>query len=147
MAHTINIEPLTPEDWESRLHRFPKLIHLLTSVSIVIELHANFLELNLLSQIRALPNPGYSAAQTEHMHPLALHLSPTSTANIVITSLTPAPPETSAFAKIAPDAEVIVAPKVRPKSTRGSRGDSRSATSRKSASGRSSSGAARPKRD
>lgn len=116
-------------------------------MSIVIELHANFLELNLLSQIRALPNPGYSAAQTEHMHPLALHLSPTSTANIVITSLTPAPPETSAFAKIAPDAEVIVAPKVRPKSTRGSRGDSRSATSRKSASGRSSSGAARPKRD
>lgn len=114
-------------------------------MSIVIELHANFLELNLLSQIRALPNPGYSAAQTEHMHPLALHLSPTSTANIVITSLTPAPPETSAFAKIAPDAEVIVAPKVRPKSTRGSRGDSRSATSRKSASGRSSSGAARPK--
>lgn len=116
-------------------------------MSIVIELHANFLELNLLSQIRALPNPGYSAAQTEHMHPLALHLSPTSTANIVITSLTPAPPETSAFAKIAPDAEVIVAPKVRPKSTRGSRGDSRSATSRKSASGRGSSGAARPKRD
>lgn len=112
---------------------------------VVIELHANFLELNLLSQIRALPNPGYSAAQTEHMHPLALHLSPTSTANIVITSLTPAPPETSAFAKIAPDAEVIVAPKVRAKSTRGSRGDSRSATSRKSASGRSSSGAARPK--
>ena len=116
---------------------------MLTSVSIVIELHANFLELNLLSQIRALPNPGYSAAQTEHMHPLALHLSPTSTANIVITSLTPAPPETSAFAKIAPDAEVIVAPKVRAKSTRGSRGDSRSVTSRKSAGGRSSSGAAR----
>lgn len=73
------------------------------------------------------------------MHPLALHLSPTSTANIVITSLTPAPPDTSPFAKIAPDAEVIVAPKVRPRSGKGSRGDSRSVTSRKSASGRSSS--------
>lgn len=118
---------------------------MLTLSTIVIELHANFLELNLLSQIRALPSPGYSAAQTEHMHPLALHLSPTSTANIVITSLTPAPPDTSAFAKIAPDAEVIVAPKVRSKSSRGSRGDSRSASSRKSASGRSSSSMVRPR--
>lgn len=115
-------------------------------MSIVIELHANFLELNLLSQIRALPNPGYNnAGQIEHIHPLALHLSPTSTANIVITSLTPAPADTSAFAKIAPDAEVIVAPKVRPKNTAGSRADSRSVTSRKSTSGRSSSGTARPK--
>ncbi|EYE95678.1 AAA family ATPase peroxin 1 [Aspergillus ruber CBS 135680] len=128
VAHTVNIEPMTPEDWE------------------IIELHANFLELNLLSQIRALPNPGYNnAGQLEHMHPLALHLSPTSTANIVITSLTPAPSDMSAFAKIAPDAEVIVAPKVRPKSTAGSRTDSRSVASRKSASGRSSSGTARPK--
>src|SRR6266536_5108564 len=39
LAHTINIEPLTPEDWE------------------IIELHATFLELNLINQIRALPNP------------------------------------------------------------------------------------------
>lgn len=148
MAHTVNIEPMTPEDWESMFYSLPRWseVRLLTLVSIVIELHANFLELNLLSQIRALPNPGYNnAGQLEHMHPLALHLSPTSTANIVITSLTPAPSDMSAFAKIAPDAEVIVAPKVRPKSTAGSRADSRSVTSRKSASGRSSSGTARPK--
>ncbi|KAB8268518.1 P-loop containing nucleoside triphosphate hydrolase protein [Aspergillus minisclerotigenes] len=129
VAHTINIEPLTPEDWE------------------IIELHATFLELNLLSQIRALPNPTYSTAQPDHMHPLALHLSPTSTANIVITSLTPAPSDTSPFAKIAPDAEVIVAPKVRPKNTRGTRGDSRSVTgsSRRSVGGRSSGSTARTK--
>ncbi|KAE8134983.1 P-loop containing nucleoside triphosphate hydrolase protein [Aspergillus pseudotamarii] len=129
VAHTINIEPLTPEDWE------------------IIELHATFLELNLLSQIRALPNPTYSTGQPDHMHPLALHLSPTSTANIVITSLTPAPSDTSPFAKIAPDAEVIVAPKVRPKNTRGSRGDSRSVTgsSRRSVGGRSSGSAVRTK--
>ncbi|PWY74590.1 AAA+-type ATPase [Aspergillus sclerotioniger CBS 115572] len=129
VAHTINIEPLTPEDWE------------------IIELHATFLELNLLSQIRALPNPTYTATQPEHMHPLALHLSPTSTANIVITSLTPAPPNTSPFAKIAPDAEVIVAPKTRPKATRGSRGDSRSVTgsSKRSVGGRSSGSTVRPK--
>ncbi|KAJ5172588.1 hypothetical protein N7492_005181 [Penicillium capsulatum] len=129
IAHTINIEPLTPEDWE------------------IIELHATFLELNLLSQIRALPNPAHDATQGSHMHPLALHLSPTSTANIVVTSLTPAPPTTSPFAKIAPDAEVIVAPKVRSKTGKSPRGDSRSTagSSRKSTGGRSASSTVRPK--
>ncbi|CAI7673341.1 unnamed protein product [Penicillium manginii] len=131
VAHTINIEPLTPEDWE------------------IIELHATFLELNLLSQIRALPNPSYDAAAAgeEHMHPLALHLSPTSTANIIVTSLTPAPSTTSPFAKIAPDAEVIVAPKVRSKTSKSPRGESRSTagSSRRSAGGRSASSTVRPK--
>ncbi|KAK5050847.1 hypothetical protein LTR84_003406 [Exophiala bonariae] len=117
VAHSINIEPLTPADWE------------------VIELHATFLELNLLSQIRALPNPAYSSkasTQAETTHPLTLHLSPTSTANIIVTSLVPAVPSTSPFAKIAPDAEVIVAPKTRPKASRSTRGDSRSIASRRS---------------
>ncbi|KAJ5143861.1 uncharacterized protein N7515_002648 [Penicillium bovifimosum] len=129
VANTINIEPLTPEDWE------------------IIELHATFLELNLLSQIRALPNPTYTAAQSAHMHPLALHLSPTSTANIVVTSLSPAPSDTSPFAKIAPDAEVIVAPKVRSKTSKSPRSESRNGagSSRKSAGGRSSSSTVRAK--
>ncbi|KAE8148039.1 AAA+-type ATPase, partial [Aspergillus avenaceus] len=128
-AHTINIEPLTPEDWE------------------IIELHATFLEIHLLSQIRALPNPAYNTAQPDHMHPLTLHLSPTSTANIVVTSLTPAPPDSSPFAKIGANAEVIVAPKVRQKNTRGSRGDSRSVTgsSRRSVGGRSNGSTSRTK--
>jgi len=91
-AHTINIEPLTPVDWE------------------MIELHAQFLELNFLSQIRALPNP-----QAQAPHPLTLHLSPTTTANITVTSIAPAPPTASPFVKISPDAEVIVAPKTRQK--------------------------------
>jgi peroxin-1 len=117
VAHTVNIEPLTPGDWE------------------IIELHATFLELNLLSQVRALPNPTYSptaSIQAEYSHPLTLHLSPTSTANIIVTSLLPPIPNTAPFAKIAPDAEVIVAPKVRPKSGRGVRGDTRSVASRRS---------------
>lgn len=117
VAHSINIEPLTPADWEA------------------IELHATFLELNLLSQIRALPNPAFSnksAVQAENTHPLTLHLSPTSTANIIVTSLMPPIPSTSPFAKIAPDAEVIVAPKTRPRSSRSTRGDSRSIASRRS---------------
>ena len=111
-AHTVNIEPLTPVDWE------------------MIELHAQFLELNFLSQIRALPNP-----QAQTPHPLTLHLSPTTTANIVVTSLAPAPPAASLFVKISPDAEVIVAPKTRQKSDRSSANrESRSvgAASRKS---------------
>ncbi|OKL60887.1 hypothetical protein UA08_03872 [Talaromyces atroroseus] len=135
IAQTVNIEPLTPADWES----LP-----------VIELHASFLELNLLHQIRALPNPGYTtpgSVPTSHLHPLTLHLSPTSTANITVTSLTPSPPSTSPFAKISPDAEVIVAPKVRPKSGKANRGENRSTTSnsRKSVGGRSSSSTVRPK--
>ncbi|KIX97862.1 uncharacterized protein Z520_06640 [Fonsecaea multimorphosa CBS 102226] len=134
VAHSINIEPLTPADWE------------------VIELHATFLELNLLSQIRALPNPAYSSkttVQAEHTHPLTLHLSPTSTANIVVTSLVPPVPNTIPFAKIAPDAEVIVAPKTRPKSSRSDRRDARSTASRRSgksgvSNARNRTGPARP---
>lgn len=121
LAHTINIEPLTPDDWE------------------IIELHATFLELNLLSQIRALPNPVYSPTPgaTSSVHPLTLHLSPTSTANIRVVSLDPAPPSDVPFAKIAPDAEVIVAPKVRAKSSRSNR-ENRSVASTSRKSGRSS---------
>lgn len=123
------------------------MLHALTSGFVVIELHANFLELNLLSQVRALPNPSFETTQPDHMHPLALHLSPTSTANIMVTSLTPAPPDTSAFAKIAPDAEVIVSPKVRQKSTKGARGESRSinGSSKRSSGGRSTGSTVRPR--
>ena len=100
LAHTVHIEPLTQGDWQ------------------VIELHANFLELNLLSQIRALPNPSTSESpsiQAQHAHPLTLHLSPTSTANIIVTSLVPPLASSVPFAKLAPDAEVLVAPKTRPR--------------------------------
>ncbi|KAJ1331051.1 peroxin-1 [Microdochium nivale] len=126
LAHTVNIEPLTPEDWE------------------IIELHATFLELNLLSQIRALPNPAYTAppGQSAAAHPLTLHLSPTSTANIKILSLDPVPANDVAFVKIAPDAEVIVAPKVRAKPARASRGAGSVASRR---SGKSSTSTVRRK--
>jgi peroxin-1 len=121
LAHTVNIEPLTPDDWE------------------IIELHATFLELNLLSQIRALPNPAYAppSGTQSSPHPLTLHLSPTSTANIRILSLEPPQSAQTPFAKIAPDAEVIVAPKVRPKSSRSSR-ENRSVASTSRRSGKSS---------
>ncbi|KAJ9149129.1 AAA-domain-containing protein [Coniochaeta hoffmannii] len=117
LVHTVNIEPLTPEDWE------------------MIELHATFLELNMLSQIRAIPNPAFAPAsgQTAGGHPLTLHLSPTSTANIKVLSVDPALPVDTPFAKIAPDAEVIVAPKTRPKVSRSGRdGTSVASTSRRS---------------
>ena len=108
----------------------------------IIELHANFLEMNFLSQVRALPNPAAG-----HSHPLTLHLTPTSTANIIVTSLTPAPAGSQTFVKISPDAEVIVAPKTR-KTERASSGrDSRSvaSTSRRSEGGRSTKSAAKHK--
>lgn len=114
IAHTINIEPLTPEDWE------------------IIELHATFLELNLQSQVRALPNPAYKPTDKDappaSAHTLTLHLSPTSTANIKVASLDPLPPADFAFAKLSPNAEVIVAPKTRAK-TQPSSGDHRSVAS------------------
>lgn len=112
IAHTINIEPLTPEDWE------------------IIELHATFLEINLQSQIRALPNPAYTGGgdKPAPTHPLTLHLSPTSTANIRVTSLDPVPPNDAAFVKLSPNAEVIVAPKTRAKASQ-SNGDHRSVAS------------------
>ncbi|KAL8767755.1 MAG: hypothetical protein Q9209_005841 [Squamulea sp. 1 TL-2023] len=122
LAQTVNIEPLTPGDWE------------------IIELHANFLELHLLSQIRALPNPSFTTSpseQAQHVHPLTLHLSPTSTANVIISSLLPPLAASVPFAKIAADAEVIVAPKMRPKMAQQNGGRSIGSTGRKSADGRS----------
>ncbi|KKA29430.1 hypothetical protein TD95_002684 [Thielaviopsis punctulata] len=124
-AHTINIEPLTPEDWE------------------IIELHANFLELNMLSQIRAVPNPAYTPAsgQPTPAHVLTVHLSPTSTASITVTSIEPAPSAETAFVKIAPDAEVIVAPKTRPKpAAKGTDARSVASTTKSKRSGASMSG-------
>lgn len=114
----------------------------------VIELHATFLELNLLSQVRALPNPSFAgppSSQARQSHPLTLHLSPTSTANVIVSSLSPVLPSTSPFAKISPDAEVIVAPKTRPRLSRNTRTESRSITSasRKSGGGRSGTGGTR----
>ncbi|KAI0486480.1 AAA-domain-containing protein [Xylaria cf. heliscus] len=128
LAHTINIEPLTPEDWE------------------IIELHATFLELNMLSQIRAVPNPAYTPSQgpPSSPHALTLHLSPTSTANIKVLSLTPAPSGDVAFVKIAPDAEVIVAPKTRAQPSKSNR-ESRSVGGTSRRSGKSSASTVRRK--
>ncbi|MCJ1479288.1 Peroxisome biosynthesis protein pex1 [Lambiella insularis] len=129
VAHTVNIEPLTPADWE------------------IIELHATFLEVNLVAQIRALPNPSFTGllSTQAQIHPLTLHLSPTSTANIIITSLAPPLASSIPFAKLAPDAEIIVAPKSRPRLSRNQRTESRSSTSvgQRSNAGNSSSGLSR----
>ncbi|KAL8713615.1 MAG: hypothetical protein Q9220_002477 [cf. Caloplaca sp. 1 TL-2023] len=128
LAHAVNIEPLTPGDWE------------------IIELHATFLELNLLSQIRALPNPSYLAPVTveaQQAHPLTIHLSPTSTANVIVSALTPPLSSSAPFARLAPDTEVIVAPKTRPRMSRQSEGRSVISTGRSSAGERSGRNATR----
>ena len=115
---------------------------------IVIELHASFLESNLLFQVRALPNPSFTdspSAQARQAHPLTIHLSPTSTANVIISSLEPLQSSSTPFAKISPDGEVIVAPKTRPRLSQNDRTTSRSiaSSSRRSAGGRSGAGASR----
>jgi peroxin-1 len=68
-------------------------------------LHSNFLEINLISQIRAVTS----------VHPITIYLSPTSTAIINVTQIEPAltDPSRRPFAILSPQAEVIVAPKVR----------------------------------
>jgi peroxin-1 len=93
--------------------------------------------MNFLSQVRALPNPSAG-----HSHPLTLHLTPTATANILVSSLTPQPASTQTFVKISPDAEVIVAPKTRQSTRPTSSRDNRSvtSTSRRSAGGKSTGG-------
>lgn len=127
LTHTVNIEPLTPEDWE------------------MIELHGTFLEDNLLFQIRAIPNPTYvgPGGVVAGAHPLTLHLSQTSTANIKVLSLDPPLPPDVPFAKIGPDAEVIVAPKLRSKQRSNRDNKSVGGASRKS--GRSTASTARRK--
>lgn len=139
LAHTVNIEPLTPADWESMFKYVFLIIHL-TYAWAVIELHASFLESNLLFQVRALPNPSFNASpsvQAQHAHPLTIHLSPTSTANVLVTSLTPPQASSVPFARIAPDGEVIVAPKARSRPAYQERTTSRSIASRRSGGARS----------
>lgn len=93
--------------------------------------------MNFISQVRALPNPVAGNA-----HPITLHLSPTSTASILVTSLTPAASASQPFVKLAPDAEVIVAPKARATARPTTSRDSQSVTSggHRSAGGRSAGG-------
>ncbi|KAJ4296121.1 Peroxisome biosynthesis protein pex1 [Collariella sp. IMI 366227] len=123
LAHTVNIEPLTPEDWE------------------MIELHGTFLEDNLLFQIRAVPNPAFAPGGIiAGAHPLTLHLSQTSTASIKVLSIEPALPADAPFAKIAPDAEVIVAPKTRQKQRNSKDNRSVGGASRKSGKSSASTG-------
>ena len=125
LAHTVHIEPLTPADWE------------------LIESHATFLELHLMSQVRAVPNPAYAsgAGAPPEPHPLTLHVTPTSSANIKVVKLEPVLPSDAPFAKIAPDAEVVVAEKTRPRQAKSSR-ENRSVASK---SGRSAGSTVRGK--
>ena len=127
LVHTINIEPLTPDDWE------------------MVELHAQFLELNLMAQVRAVPNPRYAPFGTAiPPYPLVLHLTPTSSAMVKVTGVQPSLDVSTPFAKISPDAEVIVAPKTRTRSARVGDGDGHSVASTRR-SGRTGGGAAKRK--
>ncbi|KAK9463650.1 P-loop containing nucleoside triphosphate hydrolase protein [Lipomyces oligophaga] len=81
----VNLEPASPEDWET------------------VELHTQFLESNMLSQIRAV-----SKSQ-----PIVVYMSSYATATLNISSTDPPIPASIGFAKIAPKSEIIVAPVIR----------------------------------
>ncbi|KAF2157729.1 AAA-domain-containing protein [Myriangium duriaei CBS 260.36] len=125
-SHTVNIEPLTADDWD------------------ILNQHAEFLELNFLSQVRVVPNP---AASTDGAgpHPIVLHLTATSTVAVKVVSIEPQPASSQAFLKVAPEAEIIVAPKSRQSQSRSNNKESRSVASagKRSVGGRSSTSTAR----
>ncbi|KAI8803942.1 P-loop containing nucleoside triphosphate hydrolase protein [Cladochytrium replicatum] len=83
-ATTINVEPLTPDDWE------------------ILELHAEYLEGQFLSQIRVV-SPGQTISIWIH-HSTLIRLKLLST-----------DPETNTCVILNPDTEVIVAPNLRKK--------------------------------
>ena len=110
IVHSVHVEPSTPSDWD------------------MIQLNGEFLESNILSQIRVIPNPAFEGRDSphqSHFHALVLHLSPTSTVQIIITSLEPTIPSFIPFAKISSDAEVVVAPKARAKAVHRGQGNDR----------------------
>lgn len=86
-ADVIWVEPQTTDDWE------------------IMELHASFLELNLINQIRAV----------SFSHPLTLYLNTHTKATIVVKKIEPELKAGEDFAKISEFAEIVVSPKVRTK--------------------------------
>lgn len=84
-AHSIYIEPSTPSDWEA------------------LEINAEFLENNFISQIRAV----------SFAHGLTIQLSSNTTASFHVTKIKPSLSSGQMFAKLSPKAEIVVVPKLR----------------------------------
>ncbi|KAG8623266.1 hypothetical protein KVT40_008242 [Elsinoe batatas] len=121
-AHTVNIEPLTADDWD------------------ILNQHAEFLELNFLAQVRVVQNPAVSSDPTAQQ-PIILHLTATSTIAVKVVSIDPPLASSQPFVKVSPEAEVIVAPKSRRSQAQSGRTENRSITSKRSAGGRSTTSA------
>ncbi|CAN6669808.1 peroxisomal ATPase Pex1p [Trichomonascus vanleenenianus] len=85
-AHTVHLEPMTASDWE------------------IVEIHAQFLESWMINQVRAVST----------VHPITVYPSSTSIATLKVTRIEP-DPGPGGFAMLAPDSEVVIAPKVRKK--------------------------------
>lgn len=84
-AEVVWVEPVSADDWE------------------MMELHASFLELNLLNQIRAVSIE----------RPLTVYLNAYTTASIVVKKIEPELAQDEPFAKLSTSAEVVVSPKTR----------------------------------
>lgn len=106
VAHKIYLEPVSSSDWE------------------LVEIHSQFLEDRLLNQTRAV--------KLDQI--LVVYPSNTVIANLKVTKIEPLPKNTTKFAKISPNCEVIVAPKVRATKTSASSRKTRSIASSKRSS-------------
>ncbi|KAK7202576.1 P-loop containing nucleoside triphosphate hydrolase protein [Myxozyma melibiosi] len=82
-AHVVHLEPASSDDWAA------------------VELHSGMLETTILSQIRAI-----SPSQ-----PVILHVTQTMNATLNVTSIEPPLSKQLLFAKLSPNAEIVVAPK------------------------------------
>ncbi|ODQ63998.1 AAA-domain-containing protein [Nadsonia fulvescens var. elongata DSM 6958] len=82
-AHTVHLEPRSASDWE------------------IVELNAAVLESRMINQVRAI----------SLLHPITVFASTTTAAELIVLSFEPT--SNLPFARIAPDCEVIVAPKTR----------------------------------
>ncbi|KAK9451685.1 P-loop containing nucleoside triphosphate hydrolase protein [Limtongia smithiae] len=85
VANVIYLEPATPQDWD------------------IVDLHAQYLEANMLSQVRAVSTK----------QPLLVYLSSATVATLLVTKIEPPLPRDSEAVKISAIAEIIIAPKAR----------------------------------
>lgn len=111
VAHTVHLDPVTNADWE------------------LVETNAQYLESWMINQVRAV---------SLH-HPITVYPTSTSGASLSVTKIEP--PSSLPFAKLAPDCEVVIAPKTR-KAERTTRTESKGTKSSKSSASKSDKGPA-----
>lgn len=105
VAHTIHLDPISNADWE------------------LVETNAQYLESWMINQVRAVST----------QHSITVYPTSTSGANLLVTKIEPTP--SLPFAKLAPDCEVVIAPKTRKTERTATPSDTKSKAGKKSSKG------------